>query len=56
MAGADPDCKIGQAYRESTHLITRHSKLPEENLTNYKFLELTIPQKTVHVLGIISML
>jgi UDP-glucose 4-epimerase len=23
VAGADPDCRIGQAYRESTHLITR---------------------------------
>ncbi len=26
VAGADPDCKIGQAYRESTHLITRALK------------------------------
>ncbi len=26
VAGADPECKIGQAYRESTHLITRALK------------------------------
>jgi UDP-glucose 4-epimerase len=26
VAGADPECRIGQAYRESTHIITRAMK------------------------------
>jgi UDP-glucose 4-epimerase len=26
VAGADPQCRVGQAYRESTHLITRALK------------------------------
>jgi len=32
VAGADPQCRVGQAYRESTHLITRALKTAKGEL------------------------
>lgn len=55
-AGADPQCRIGQAYRESTHLITRALKTAKGELprletfgTDYPTPDGTCVRDYIHV-------
>ena len=50
VAGADPDGKIGQAYKNATHLITRALKTAKGELHSSQSSELT----TRHLMGLVS--
>jgi len=56
VAGADTECRIGQAYRESTHLITRalktaHGEFPKLSIygTDYPTADGTCIRDYIHV-------
>lgn len=49
VAGADPEGRIGQAYKEATHLITRALKTAKGDLRSYKFSELITLLLMAHV-------
>ncbi|MEN6349078.1 MAG: UDP-glucose 4-epimerase GalE [Syntrophomonas sp.] len=56
VAGADAECRIGQAYRESTHLITRalktaHGEFPNLSIygTDYPTADGTCIRDYIHV-------
>lgn len=56
VAGADAECRIGQAYRESTHLITRalktaHGEFPQLSIygTDYPTADGTCIRDYIHV-------
>jgi UDP-glucose 4-epimerase len=56
VAGADPECRIGQAYKESTHIITRALKTATGELkklmifgTNYPTPDGTCIRDYIHV-------
>ncbi|MHB8110851.1 MAG: UDP-glucose 4-epimerase GalE [Syntrophorhabdaceae bacterium] len=61
VAGADPACEIGQAYREATHLITRSLKTARGELprlsvfgTDYPTADGTCVRDYIHVADLAS--
>ena len=55
VASADPDGKIGQVYRNPTHLITRAVKTALGTIPSFKFSEPTTTPRTAPVSGTIFM-